>query len=814
MMGQGAKGTAGIGLTSDVAAQILQSDGPNEIARAARKPVWKVFIAQFRSALVALLFVACVVSAALGEAADAIAIAVIVVVNACVGFFQEYRAERALFALRALTAPRARVIRDRHVIDVPARDVVIGDLLALEAGDIVAADARLEQAHALLTAEALLTGESAPVTKQTNAVDEKAPLAERVDTVFAGTSVAGGTASARVIATGMGTELGKIASLLSSTEEAETPLTKSLERVGRQLLLASIVIVALVALVGALRGMPWLDILMSAVSLAVAAVPEGLAAIVTIALALGVQRMAKRNVLIRKLPAVETLGSASVICTDKTGTLTTGTMAVRELWGQDHHALLDAAAACSDAELGRDGRADIGDPTELALLRAAFERGIERDAIETSRPRRTVRPFDADTKRMSIERADGILYVKGALESLLPLCSAVPEGAEEATREMASRGLRVLAVATGQGAAESELHLRGLVAMADPPRTEAAEAVAVARAAGIRTVMITGDHPVTARAIASELGILKAGENADEIVHARATPEDKLRIVRAWKARGAVVAMTGDGVNDAPALREAHIGIAMGKGGTEVTREAAGMVLSDDNFASIVAAVREGRAIFDNIQKTLVYLLAGNAAELAIMLLASMAGLPLPLTPLQLLWINLATDGAPALALVADPPEGDVMQRQPRPAKAPILGAREWRTILFVGALQTVVVLSVFVVVLRQEDLQAARNMAFTTLVFGELFRAFSARSRSRPFWRTAPQSNVFLLAVVGVSALVQIGMHHIPLTQRLFDIGGISLRDCLMSLALGLLPMLVIELWKVIRWRVPGHAERAMMAS
>ncbi len=789
------------GLTSELAAQRLSSEGPNEIARAAHDPAWKVFVAQFRSALVALLVVACAVSLALGETVDAAAIAVIVFVNACVGFFQEYRAERALMALRALTAPRARVLRDGHLVEVPAREVVTGDLLSLEAGDVVAADARLEQAHTLLTAEALLTGESAPVSKQATPIGVSAPLAERSDTVFAGTSVVGGTAKARVIATGMQTELGKIASLLASTEEAATPLVTQLARVGRQLLGASIVIVALVAIMGAFRGVPWLEILMSAVSLAVAAVPEGLAAIVTIALALGVQRMAARNVLIRKLPAVETLGSASVICTDKTGTLTTGVMTTRELWGPDHLALLDAAAACCDAELGKEGHEDSGDPTELALLRAALERGIDRQAIESERPRVTVKPFDANAKRMAIQRADGKWYVKGALESLLPLCSTAPQGADAATREMASRGLRVLAIATGTEKTESALQLRGLVAMADPPRTEATEAVALARSAGIRTVMITGDHPVTARAIATEIGILKAGENPDEVVHARATPEDKLRIVRAWKARGAVVAMTGDGVNDAPALREAHIGIAMGKGGTEVTREAAGMVLSDDNFASIVAAVREGRAIFDNIQKTLVYLLAGNAGELAIMLLASMAGLPLPLTPLQLLWINLATDGVPALALVADPPEGDVMQRQPRPANAPILGAREWRTILFVGALQTVVVLSVFVVVLRQEDLQTARNMAFTTLVFGELFRAFSARSRTRPFWRTAPLSNVFLLAVVGVSALAQIGMHHIPLTQRLFDIGSISLRDCLMSLALGLLPMLVIELWKVIRW-------------
>ena len=415
---------------------------------------------------------------------------------------------------------------------------------------------------------------------------------------------------------------------------------------------------ALVAVLGFLRGLPRMEVLLSSVSLAVAAVPEGLAAVVTIALALGVQRMASRHVLIRTLPSVETLGCATVICTDKTGTLTTGVMVVRELWGGDHSALLFAAAACSDAELAADGRSGTGDPTELAILMAAAQRGIDRKAIESERPRVAVEPFDADTKRMSIRRGDGKLYVKGAVEVVLPVCATGTENAVEANAGMARQGLRVLAVAVGEGPGEANLKLLGLVGIADPPRTEAIAAVALARAAGIKTVMITGDHPVTAEAIGRELGILTPADDPAEVVHARATPEDKLRIVREWKARGDVVAMTGDGVNDAPALREAHIGIAMGQTGTEVTREASDMILTDDNFASIVAAVQEGRGIYDNIQKTLVYLLAGNVGELAVMLGASAVGLPLPLLPLQLLWINLVTDGLPALALVGDPMRG------------------------------------------------------------------------------------------------------------------------------------------------------------
>jgi P-type Ca2+ transporter type 2C len=788
------------GLTTAEAQRRLAEHGPNELPRTDAASPWRILVAQFRSPLIWLLVGAAAVSGALAEVADAIAIGVIVVVNALVGFFQEFRAEKSMAALRSMTAPRARVLRDGAQVVVEAACVVPGDILLLEAGDVVAADARLVEAHRLSTNEAPLTGESAPVEKGTAPARTGAPLAERRDCVFMGTSVATGTALAEVSATGMRTELGRIAHLLATAEQSATPLQRRLARVSHVLLILCLGVVALTAGLGALRGLRVGEVFMSAVSLAVAAVPEGLPAVVTIALAIGVQRMAARHVLIRKLPAVETLGSATVICTDKTGTLTTGVMTVRELWGSDHRALLDAGAACCDAELGPDGRAGVGDPTEIAILAAAAQRGLDRSAIEAERPRSLVNPFDADRKRMSIRRADGVLYVKGALELMLPLCVSGTDGVARASEDMAARGLRVLAVAVGASDAEVNLRLLGLIGIADPPRTEAIDAIAAARGAGIRSVMITGDHRTTARAIGRELGIIGRDDDPEEVVHARATPEDKIRIVRSWKARGDIVAMTGDGVNDAPALREAHIGIAMGRTGTEVTKQASDMVLADDNFASIVAAIREGRGIFDNIRKTLVYLLAGNAAELLVMLGAAVGGLPLPLLPLHLLWINLVTDGLPALALVMDPPDADVLRRPPRDPSQSILGAREWRNVIFTGALQAAVTLAVFVWALRSRDLAQARNLAFTTLVFGELFRSFASRSPDKLFWEVGALTNLRLLGVVAVSVLVQIGIHHVPALKSLFQITELSAADCALTLAVGLFPVTVLEMLKLGR--------------
>jgi len=802
--------TTHAGLTSPEAAGRLTEQGPNELVRGERASAWKFLASQFKGAMIWLLLGACAVSAALGEVADAVAIGTILFLNALVGFFQEYRAERAVLALRALSAPRARVLRDGHSVVIPAAEVVCGDMLLLEAGDVVAADGRLREAHALQTVESLLTGESEPVEKQTTPTGPETLLADRLDRVFLGTAVATGRGVAEVEATGMRTEMGKIAGLLAGAGETQTPLQKQLEGVGRTLLYLCLGIVAIVSVVGLVRGMASLDVFLYAVALAVAAVPEGLPAVVTIALALGVQRMAARHAIVRRLASVETLGCATVICTDKTGTLTTGRMEVRDLWGSDRRELLRVAAGCNDAELGMAGAADIGDPTEIALLRAAAARGIRRADIEREAPRRAEAPFDSTRKRMSVLRGEDLLYVKGAPESMLPLCTAGTAGAPAANVEMAERGLRVLAVAVGKGPRERDLSLLGLVGIADPPRPEAVEAIAQARQAGIRTVMITGDHPATALAIAREMGIVRADEDPSIVVHARVTAAEKIEIVRELKRQGEIVAMTGDGVNDAPALREAHIGIAMGRGGTEVTREASDMVLTDDNFATIVAAVEEGRGIHDNIRKTLVYLLTGNTAELALMLAASLLGLPLPLLPLQLLWINLVTDGLPGLALVMDPPLPGVLDRPPRPPAEPMLGRSQWTRILWVGALEAGVVLAVFLGKLGGGDATVARNFAFSTLVFCELFRAFAARSRRFVYWQVGAFTNAHLIAVVALSALAQVSLGHLAFARSLFRIQAMSGADIGLCLALGLIPVTVLELSKLLRAArsAPGSAE------
>ena len=798
------------GLTAETARRRLLEVGPNELAEQKATSRWALLAAQFASPLVWLLLVASVVSGVFGDLVDAIAIAVILVINALVGFFQEYRAEKAILALRSMTAPRALVRRDGRALAVPAAEVVPGDILLLEAGDVIAADARLVEAHALTINEAPLTGESLPVEKSTAPVPAGAPLAERRDTVFTGTSVSTGTARAQVFATGMETELGRIAHLLATTKDTETPLQGRLRRLGRSLLFLCVGVVGLVALLGLVRGTPLLEVFMSAVSLAVAAVPEGLPAIVTIALAVGVQRMASRNVLVRRLPAVETLGCATVICTDKTGTLTSGKMAVRELWGPEQAALIAAAAACCDAQLGPDGHGGSGDPTELAILAAAAERGILREQIEASNPRIAVTPFDSERKRMSIQRQDGILYVKGAVEIIVDRSVDGTSGAAEAARQMATRGLRVLAVAVGDGPAEERLRMLGLIGIADPPRPEAIDAIAKARQAGIRTVMITGDHPATASAIAREMGIVTEGESESEVVHARATPEDKLTIVRSWKGRGAVVAMTGDGVNDAPALREAHIGIAMGRTGTAVTREAADIVLADDNFASIVAGIREGRAIFDNIRKSLLYLLGGNAGELSLMLGAAIVGLPVPLLPLQILWINLVTDGLPALALVMDPPDGDTLRHPPRRSDESMLGRPEWTLIVLTGLALAATTFGVFSWTLAHRGLTQARALAFATLVFGHIVMSLAFRSPDKVLWEIGPLGNLRLVAVIALSALLQVAILLTSVGRRLFQLAEVSPGAVGIAALCGLVPITLLEIGKLVRRLVRARTPRS----
>ena len=864
------------GLDAVEAARRLATDGANELRREESRSPLAIFTAQFKSLVVWVLMGAAAISIALGETIDGAAIIAIVVLNAVIGFFQEFRAERALAALAKMTAPRARVVRDGRAFVVPAAQIVRGDIVLLEGGDLVGADARLFEASVLRTIEASLTGESAPVEKDIVACPVETSLADRRNMVFLGTSVAGGTARAIVVATGMGTEFGRIASLLAAASSDETPLQHRLDEVARRLLVACAGIVGLVFLLGLLRAIPVTELFFTSVSLAVAAIPEGLPAVVTVALALGVSRMARRNALIRRLQAVETLGSATVICTDKTGTLTVGEMTARRavtpsgtysVTGEGYAttgairseaenpstsedpelgALLETLAGCVDAELGvRDGKpVVVGDPTEGALLVLAAKGGIDRAAIEAKARRIGAVPFDSDRKRMTVVRErDGrpVAFVKGAPEVILSLCSRVQNGSRfeqlsPATRErilesgthLAHEALRVLAVAVRPlerypataEEIERDLTFLGLIGLQDPPRPEVRDAIGRCHRAGIRTVMITGDHPDTARAIARELDLFREGDEVrvgvdldrtsdDELVkavdriavYARVTAEHKLRIVRAWKAAGAVVAMTGDGVNDAPALREASIGVAMGLAGTEVTKEAADMVIADDNFASIVAAVEEGRGIYDNIEKTLGYLLAGNAGELIVVLAAVVAGWPLPLLPVQILWINLVTDGLPALALATDPIDPGVLDRPPRSTRAQLMNRGFVGRFAVIGLLTATVSLAAFVWELSTGGhVQTARNAAFSVLVTAELLRSFGARSMSRTFVQVGLVSNLRLFLIVAISVFLQVLIHHVPVLESIFGTEPITMQDCIAWALLGAIPLASIELWKLFR--------------
>ncbi|MCC7259278.1 MAG: cation-translocating P-type ATPase [Gammaproteobacteria bacterium] len=868
-----------LGLTTDEAASRLARHGPNELRKGDAVAPLAILAAQFESLVIWVLIGAALVSVALGEAVDGAAIIAIVVLNAIIGFFQEYRAEKAAAALARLAAPRARVVRDGRAQVLRAADVVPGDVLLLEAGDLVAADCRLIDASVLRTTEAALTGESEPVEKRTGMFPRATPISDRRNMVFLGTSVAAGSGRALVVATGMGTEIGHIARLLETASDDATPLQRRLDQVAKRLLWACLVIVALVFGLGVLRGVAPFDLFLSAVSLAVAAVPEGLPAVVTVALALGVQRMVRRNALVRRLPAVETLGCAQVICTDKTGTLTVGEMTARKLVthrrlyrisGEGYHpegaffsddaeipvaddpllfAALQAAVACNDAELqARAGRSVVvGDPTEGALLVAGAKGGLERPVIEADLPRLRTLPFDSDRKRMTIVRGQAgsaaMAFVKGAPEVILERCTQVlTDGGtfdmsasdrsrmQQAAALMANDALRVLALARrpltvpaevdDTDRVETGLTLLGLIGLQDPPRPEAREAVARCRRAGIKPVMITGDHPDTARAIARELGVLDTRDGAllgmdldrmtdaelvervhDTGVYARVTAEHKLRIVRAWKARGAIVAMTGDGVNDAPALKEASIGVAMGITGTEVTKEAADIIITDDNFASIVAAVEEGRGIYDNIAKTLAYLLAGNAGELTVMLIAALAGWPLPLLPLHLLWINLVTDGLPALALATDPVDPGVLNRPPRRPEAQMMDREFLRLTALTGILTAGVTVAAFAYEYYIDgSLEQARDAAFTVLVIAELLRSFGARSSTLTVWQIGLLSNIRLFLIVLASFSLQIAIHHVGALQVVFGIEPITLTQCVTWAGLGLVPFLVLEVAKVLR--------------
>ncbi len=853
------------GLTDQEARERLARFGPNQLVKAARVSLPAMFLGQFRDFMVILLLAATLVSLFLGEYVDALAIIAIVTLNAVLGCVHEYRAERSLEALGQLVSPEARVLRNGLEKRIPAAELAPGDIVLLETGDRVPADLRLLQAFNLETEESSLTGESVPVKKDPAPLKQAVSMAETRNMAYMGTVVTRGRGRGVVVATGMGTEMGRIAGLIQEAEKFQTPLQRRLAHLGKVLVALCLFICAAVVALGIYRGEQAYQMFLSGVSLAVAAIPEGLPAIVTVALAIGVQRMARRQAIIRKLSAVETLGCATVICSDKTGTLTQNQMTVRrivtgagaaEVTGEGYdpkgdfvgmdvrdpglQLFLKIAALCNNASLTR-GEISIagmfrdvfrrrpgpaawgvrGDPTEGALLVMAAKGGAWREEIEKREQRVAEFPFDSDRKRMTVvyRQPDGTLraYVKGAPDVVLELCThylsdrgVLPltgrkkEEFLRANGELAERALRVLALAYRElpaGPAEDPARLSeeevekglvfaGLAGMIDPPRPSAQAAVQKCRRAGIRVVMITGDHRLTAHAVAGELGLLEkegvilTGPELDALddeqlraqvqnvrVFARVAPRHKLRIVRALKQNGHVVAMTGDGVNDAPAVKEADIGIAMGLAGTDVTREAAAMVLADDNFNTIVAAVEEGRGIYENIRKTIRYLLSCNIGEVLVMLLAVLAGLPLPLLPIQILWMNLITDGLPAMALGMEPVGKDIMYRPPRDPRESVfahgLGWRILRAGLFIGLGTTLIFAAAYQG--NPANLAQARTVAFNTLVFFQLFYVLICRSERHSLFEPGFFSNPSLLLAVLLSAVLQVAVTQVPFLQIFF---------------------------------------------
>lgn len=865
------------GLTQIEAEHRLQS-GKNLLVKQKKTSPLIIFIRQLNSLVIWVLLGSAGISFLLGEKVNAIAIFAIVILNAVIGFVLEYRADRAILALQQMAAPKTTVFRDGYAKKVPTSDIVPGDIILFESGDLIAADACLFDLSSLTINEAPLTGESLAIEKNLSLCNAETPLADRKNMVFMGTSVANGTGRAIVVATGMDTEMGHIAAMLGTASHDETPLQKKLNQVSAYLLSICFFVVILIFLLGLFRNIPIFELFMSSISLAVAAIPEGLTAVVTVALALSVQRMVRRAVLVRRLSAVETMGCLQIICTDKTGTLTVGEMTARKLitaesiynivgegynltgyftWqNQEINSAEDpvlqktmrAVVACNNADitLQNNQLSVVGDPTEIALLVAAAKGGFWRDEVESSFPRLKELPFNSERKRMTVvckEPEQLHAFVKGAPEIILDRCTHIltRDGIKEITPDyhsriqqscqlMASEALRLLAFAERQfelslientdEVIENNLVWLGLIGLQDPPHADVKASVSQCKMAGIKPVMITGDHPDTARAIAGELGILNPGDRlitgseldkrSDEefincvkeiTVYARVTAGHKLKIVRAWKQNQMIVAMTGDGVNDAPAVKEASVGIAMGKTGTAVTKEAADVIIIDNSFTSIVAGIEEGRTIYDNISKTLAYLLAGNASELMIVFAALLIGWPLPLLPVQLLWINLVTDGLPGIAMATEMTEPGTLNRPPRDPKKPFMDALFLSRVAFIGLLTSVVVLSVFgYEYLVNGDLIQAQDAAFSVLVTANLLRAFGARSRTKTIWQLGFFSNIRLFFVVSISFSLQLLIHHVPMLQKIFGIDAVSLNQCLLWVLLGTIPLLVLEIQKLLR--------------
>ncbi len=865
------------GLSTGEARKRLEEYGPNELVEKKKKGPLEMFLDQFRDFMIIILIAAAVISGFIGEITDTLVIVVIVILNAVIGFVQEYRAERAMAALKRMAALTATVLRDGQPVDVPASELVPGDVVFLEAGKIVPADIRLVEAVQLKVEEAALTGESVPVEKGTTALnDEDLPLGDRTNMVYKGTIVTYGRGLGIVTATGMDTELGRIATMLQEEEETKTPLQKRLARFGRKLAVIVLIICAVVFAFGLLRGEPVMLMLLTAISLAVAAIPEALPAVVTISLALGAKKMVKQKALIRKLPAVETLGSVTYICSDKTGTLTLNRMTVEEIYvdgkvmrGPELKAdpaqpvgdsplpsLMTALAVSNDARSGSDGTI-IGDPTEAALYSIAREHGFDKKDLEGLFPRVAELPFDSERKcmttfhvippRSALEKGgvpawtEGgyVSFTKGAIDVLLDKSVNIltAEGLKDVDREelegvnarMAADGLRVLGIALRHwedmpgvltpAEIEKDLTIIGLVGLMDPPRQEAREAVALCKAAGIRPVMITGDHPLTAETISKRLGILEddpeailTGQELDALsleefeervehirVYARVAPEQKLKIVRALQDKGQFVAMTGDGVNDAPALKRADIGIAMGVTGTDVAKEASSMILLDDNFATIVKAVKEGRKIYDNIRKFIKYMLTTNSAEIWTLFLAPFLGLPIPLLPIHILWINLMTDGLPALALSVEPEEGDVMRRPPRNPGESIFAHGLGVHAIWVGILMAGIVLSVQAWAIQTESAHW-QTMVFTVLCISQLFHVLAIRSERESSFKTGLFSNKPLLGAVLTSFGLQMAVVYIPALNPLFRTEPLSPAELALTLALSSVVFFAVEGEKFLR--------------
>ncbi|MBI4514641.1 MAG: cation-translocating P-type ATPase [Deltaproteobacteria bacterium] len=843
----------GSGLSGDEAGRRALVHGPNEIPEQHRRSPYRMLLGQFTDFMILVLIGAAIISGAIGDAGDTLAIVIIVLLNGLVGFVQEYRAERAVAALKRLASATATVRRDGKVLVLPAAQLVPGDVVLLEAGNLLPADLRLVETVQLKVDESALTGESAPVEKCTEALAALGlPLGDRRNLAYKGTVVSYGRGAGVVVATAAQSELGKIADLLRGADEHKTPLQKRLARFGRQLALAVIAVCALVFLVGVLRGEPVVLMFLTAVSLAVAAIPEALPAVVTVSLALGARTMVQKQALIRRLPAVETLGSVTFICSDKTGTLTQNRMRVEEFYAggqvwaaspapadgaEPWPALYRALALSNDARVASDGSVS-GDPTEVALYLAAARAGYDKATQERLAPRLAELPFDSERKCMTtFHRAGGavVSFTKGAPEMLLGHCGSVlsPGGVvalatatmlAQAER-MAATGLRVLAVAwrhwpelpaeLSPPAVERELSLLALVGVMDPPRPEAAAAVALCRSAGITPVMITGDHAATARSIAVRLGIIADGDavmtgpelerlsmveferSVERIrVYARVAPEQKLKIVRALQDQGEFVAMTGDGVNDAPALQRADIGVAMGLSGTDVAREAAHIILLDDNFATIVSAVREGRRIFDNIRKFIKYAMTGNAGEIWTIFLAPFLGLPIPLLPIHILWINLVTDGLPGLALAAEPEEREVMQRPPRSPQQSIFAQGMWQHIIWVGLLMGGVCLLTQAWAYHTGSAHW-QTMVFTVLTLSQLGHALAIRSYKESLPRLGLWSNRPLLGAVVLTFALQLATIYLPPLNPVFKTTPLSAGELGLSLLLAAVVLVAVEVEK-----------------